>query len=124
MKMTEEDAMLALGKRIKEIRLNPRAKLAAIMPELLELREALTKLGSGHAGSAFDSLVHFFNIVSKWHDRGLSDIIAVFEETNHGQHDEVLKLLRTLQQHLDKAGRAPYGMNRTARGETVTADRV
>jgi hypothetical protein len=115
--------MLKLKKRVKVIFAGrPERKLAALMPELRQLRQALRR--ASESRDPLTEIVYFFDTVSKWHDRGISDLIAAFEKVNYGQYDEVLKKLNTLQRHFVNAGRCEYGWNRTRRGETVTADKV
>lgn len=117
-----------IRKRVKAMFAKPERKLAAIMPELQKLKKQLSQIppnGPGHAlADPLDHLMYFFDIVSQWHDCGIGDVIAAFEEVNYGQYDEVLEKLRTLQKHFANAGRCEYGWNRTKRGETVTADKV
>ena len=66
----------------------------------------------------------FFDITSKWHDRGLGDIIAAFSVVNDGQYDSVISQLITLDHHFVTTGRNPCGWNRTEYGEAVTPEKV
>jgi len=115
-------AMLKLKERVRSIFVDPRKELVKIMPELNQLRGALENAVLG--GDPLNRIVEFFDAVSKWHDRGLNDVIEVFEEVNYGQYDGVLENLRTLQLHFVRAGRNECGWNRTKYGETVTSDKV
>ena len=104
-------------------RLKARRKLAALIPELQQLRQALQR--ESKVGDPLTLIVYFFDIVSKWHDRGLTDIIAELERVKfRGRYDEIIEKLKTLQGHFVNAGRDPYGMNRTKRGQMVTEDNV
>lgn len=114
--------MKNLSKRVKAIFAKPERKLTVVRPELQQLRQALQR--ASESRDPLTEIVHFFDMVSRWHDRGIGDLIATFEEVNYGQYDEVLEKLRTLQKHFENAGRCEYGWNRTKRGETVTADKV
>lgn len=119
--------MLALGKRFKEFRTQPKKKLYAIMPQLIGLRIALARHDRELTNPLTDPLaeiVNFFNLVSWWHDRGLTDVIAALEEVNRGQYDRIIADLRLLQGQFGNAGRNPSGMNRTERGEAVTPQSV
>ena len=109
-------------KRIKAFFADPVKQLAALMPDLQILRGEL--LSVNRWTGPLISIVHFFEIVSKWHDRGLGDVIAAFERVNYGQYDEVLDELQALEAHFENAGRNVLGMNRTNRGETVTMNNV
>lgn len=113
---------MSIRKRMKAIFTKPERKLAVVKPELQQLRQALQR--ASESRDPLTEIVHFFDNLSRWHDRGIGDLIAAFEEVNYGQYDEVLKKLRTLQKHFENAGRDEYGWNRTKRGETVTADKV
>jgi len=113
---------MQLKKRVKAIFVKPEHKLIAMMPEFRQLCEDLKRMAESK--DPLTDIVHFFNSVSKWHDRGIWDLIAAFEEVNYGQYDEVILKLKKLQKHFANAGRDEYGWNRTKRDETVTADKV
>lgn len=115
--------MIQLKKRIRALRANPRLYLSLfIMPGLRQLRYDLGLIAE--SGDTPDAIVHFFSMVSMWHDRGLNDVIAEFERVNYGQFDAVLEKLRALQGYFVNAGRDDCGWNRTKRGEMVTPDKV
>lgn len=111
-----------LRKRIKAIFAKPERKLATVKPEFQQLRRALQR--ASETRDPLTEIVHFFDTVSRWHDRGVDDLIVAFEEANYGQYGYVLNKLRKLQEHFEYAGRCEDGWNRTKRGETVTADKV
>lgn len=113
-----------IRKRLKALFLRPQRKLVAILPQLRQLREGLTRVGYEMGQDPLGQIVHFFNLTSPWHDRGLGDIIAAFEGVNYGQFGNLLVELRMLQTHFEQAGRNLYGMNRTERGERVTVEKV
>ena len=113
---------MSIIKRVKAMFAKPERNLTMLKPELRQLRQALQR--ASKTRDPLTEIVHFFDTVSKWHDRGIGDLIATFEEVNYGQYDEVLEKLRTLQKHFETAGRYEHGWNRTKRGETVTADMV
>jgi len=100
----------------------PERKLTALKTELFVLRRYLEE--ASKTNDPLTEIVSFFDVISKWHDRGLKDVIMAFEVVNYGQYDEVLENLRTLDAHFSNAGRCQFGWNRTKRGERVTADRV
>ncbi len=114
--------MKNLSKRVKAIFAKPERKLTAVRLEFQRLR--LTLQVAVSSDDPLSMIDRFFDSMSKWHDRGINDLIAALEEVNYCQYDEVLEKLRILQKHFENAGRDEHGMNRTKRGETVTADRV
>ena len=114
--------MKNLSKRVKAIFVKPEYKLIVLIPRLRQLRRDLQR--ASESRDQLTEIVHFFDTVSRWHDRGIGDLIAAFEEVNYGQYDVVLLELRMLQGHFEDAGRDDYGWNRTKRGETVMADKV
>lgn len=117
--------MSKLKKRVKAIFTKPERRLALVMPELRQLRQALQRASEVSESNALTEIVHFFDIVSRWHDRGLDDILSAFEEANtNNRYDRVITNLKTLQQCFTSAGRDKYGWNRTKRGEAVTDNNV
>ncbi len=114
---------MQLKKRLKAIFMKPEKRITTLLPELRQLRDALQQ--ASESRDPLTEIVRFFDTVSKWHDRGIGDLIAAFERVNYGQYNEVLEKLRALQAHFINAGREPYyGWNRTNPGESVTADKV
>jgi len=118
----KEEVAMSIRKRVKAMFAKPERKLTVLKPELQQLHQTLQR--ASESRDPLTEIVHFFDTVSRWHDRGISDLIAAFEEVNYGQYNEVLEKLRTLQMHFANAGRCEYGWNRTKRGETVAADRI
>ncbi|PKM91485.1 hypothetical protein CVU82_02720 [Candidatus Falkowbacteria bacterium HGW-Falkowbacteria-1] len=55
---------------------------------------------------------------------GFSKLIISLKKRNHGQLNEIIKSLETIQEHIERAGRNRKGINRTNRGEEVTTDKV
>jgi len=91
------------------------------MPELLILKKDLEVI---RGRQPLDGIVQFFGLVSPWQDRGLADILTAFHSVNYGQYDEVIRLLNQLTVHFARAGRSPYGWNRTSKGQEVTENNV
>lgn len=111
-----------LLKRINDWRRNPKQKAVSLIPQLLQLRDQLVT----NDARPLYGIVQFFNEVSVWHDRSdeISEIIIALQEVNYGQHSELIQKLETLRKHFQNAGRDCYGLNRTEKGEIVTADKV
>lgn len=110
-----------IKKRMAHRKNNPVHLLSAMMGGLRHL-----KLDLAHAGSMTDRLsaiVFFFDVVSKWDDRGLTDVIEAFDAANYnGRHNEAISKLQILSLHFRQAGRGE--MNRTKRGERATDENV
>lgn len=110
-------------KIIKAIFIKPERKIFALSVKMMELRHTLER--ASISNDSLTEIIYFFDIVSKWCDRGgVKDLIEVFDKVNYGQHDDVLKKLRTLQWHFLNVGRSQDGRNRTKYGETVTPEKV
>ncbi len=120
--MVKSRIFVLLNTPVLQLLADPRKKLRAIMPELRQLREFLR--GAASQPEPLYRIVEFFDRISPWHDRGLEDVISPFRQVNYGQHDHVIVQLIKLEGHFVNAGRDPSGMNRTERGERVTADKV
>lgn len=113
---------MSIRKRVKAIFVKPERELVLVKPKLQELRCTLQY--ASNSEYPLVAIVEFFDAVSRWHDRGISDLIAAFEGVNYGQYGELLEKLRILQRHFVDAGRQKHGWNRTKYGERVTADNV
>ena len=123
--------MLKFSKRFKAsfiaIFINPKKDIIEMLEDqdFQKLRIILVRSKSSDFNvNALDDIITFFNIVSKWHDRGLEDIIERIERTNYGQHDCLIKNLQALNACFIRYGRCEYGWNRTKFGERVTKDNV
>ena len=106
---------------------DPRNELREIILDLIRLKRSLRGLGQPPQHPLSEPLYEiedFFARVSWWHDRGLEDVVVAFAAVNYGQWDETIRRLEALGLHFIRAGRSPYGMNPTERGETVTAEKV
>ncbi|MDP3995335.1 MAG: hypothetical protein Q8P78_01835 [bacterium] len=101
---------------------DPLAPIRALMPELTDLQQQMDY--AEHCISCpLDRIVFFLDIVSKWHDRGLDDIIQSLEAAEPC-YGEVLSHVSMLNAHFWLADRNQFGMNRTKPGEPVTKDNV
>lgn len=114
-------------RRVNKVR-NAMSPLLNIMPDLAKLRGDLRYFDNlAHRPLA---LVQFFQAVSKWHDRGMEDVISTLS-LFHGWryaagtgYEKLLPIVHLLNNHFWKAGRDLYGWNRTKPGEEVTPDNV
>ncbi|PCI27725.1 hypothetical protein COB55_05205 [Candidatus Wolfebacteria bacterium] len=95
----------------------PVSTLTRLKPEFQKLRE---ELYDASKEQPLDGIVTFFDVVSKWADRGVRDLIGESEKSQDG----LLEDLRAFGKHLQNAGRSSYGWNRTEIGEEVRANQV
>ena len=98
--------------------------LRKTFPELKNLDENLQTI---NMRDPLRAIVHFFDIMSKWQDKGgVSELMDVFNYSSIGEHrhTSIRRDLYSLQGHFRNAGRDPYGMNRTKEGQGVTMDDV
>lgn len=71
------------------------------------------------------AIVRLFQVISPIQDKGgFAELITNLKRKNYGQMDGVISALEILQIHFRKAGREEFGMNRTKKGEEVTAGKV
>lgn len=108
-------------KALKSLFARPFGHLKKCLPELRQLKSQLENL---HTNEPIENLIQLFNIVSPWHDRGLTDLKEKFSLKNDKEAQEVLAILNELELHIRNAGRDDYGMNRTNKGEGVCLDDV
>ena len=73
-----------------------------------------------------EAIVELFRVISPICDNGgLDQEIKDLNKCNwNGKYSKKLEALMSLQSHFENAGRSPHGMNRTSKGEEVTADKV
>lgn len=98
--------------------LAPLATLVATMPALRRLKNNLLEVKKSNGKNPLDWIINFFNIVSPWHDRGLTEIVRSLEEAGP-LYTGFLEQVRLLQAHFVTAGRQQFGWNRTERGQMV-----
>jgi hypothetical protein len=115
-------------KAAKQLRAaDPFLKLREIMPGLIQLRYDLMAIRERYPvfHDDLDALVAFFALTSPWHDRGLQDVIQTFEAANfRNRYARMVEYLERLAGQFQKSGRSPYGINRTAKGQPMTAERI
>lgn len=98
--------------------------------EMAQLKKALSSLQKDvenleNQPNKVEALIKLFQIISPLYDEGgFSALIAKLERVNYGQFTKTIELLNILQKHVENAGRNPYGINRTKKGEVVTAANV
>lgn len=109
--------------RIKSFFSNPQNDVNKILPNLQELKKQLIEIQQ--MPNKVEAIVKLFQVISPLQDAGgFKQTIFTLQEKNYGQLDQIISALETLQIHFIKAGRCEFGMNRTQKGEEVTAAKV
>lgn len=98
-----------------------KSPLEKIQPELLKLEKAIGEVAKKQ--NKVEAIVLLFQTISPLHD---SNPFAATEAKirKKSKNKKQLEALQTLNQHFINAGRSEYGLNRTKKGEEVTADKV
>lgn len=92
-----------------------------IQPELQSLEEEIKKIDA--MDNKIEAIVRLFQIISPIQDAGgFSQEISILESKK--VKSSQIKALKALQKYFCTSGRAIFGMNRTAVGEKVTAEKV
>lgn len=94
-----------------------RNALKKIQPQLQELRKQMIEVSS--MNNKVESIIRLFQVISPLEDAG-----GFIETINKLKSKKKRLALTIIQEHITKAGRRPYGKNRTRKGEQVTADNV
>jgi hypothetical protein len=90
--------------------------------QLNKLEKDIVEIGK--IANKVEAIIRLFQVVSIFQDAGgFKNEIAELEKTT-GNKKINLQALCGLQKHLENAGRDLYGINRTQKGEEVTADKV
>ncbi len=107
-----------LGFKNKQEKANTKTVMDLLVESQKKFDELYTK--SWHP---FDRIIVFFNATSKIQDH-LELINAEIENLSGKEKTEAKHLFEFLSQEIKKAGRHPYGINRTKKGEHVTEHNV
>lgn len=98
--------------------------------EMAQLKKAISSLQAEienlqYKPNKIEALIKLFQIISPIYDEGgFSTLIAKLDKVNYGQFAKTIELLNILQKHVENAGRNPYGINRTKKGDTVNTENV
>ena len=73
-----------------------------------------------------EALVGLFKVISPLQDQGgfSEELWELKRKNRRGKYDRQVEALGSLQAYIRNAGRSLYGMNRTVKGEEVTAEKV
>jgi hypothetical protein len=90
--------------------------------KLLKLEEAL----KGIKKNDLSGIVELFQAISVFYDDNgfQEDIFALKKHNKDGSLDKQINALEIIQKHIKNAGRDPYGINRTVKGQDVSAANV
>lgn len=95
-----------------------------IQPQLQSLEAEIKKIEEME--NKVEAIVKLFQVISPIHDAGgfSQEIFKLTKHNRSGKLDATIEALKILQSHFRNAGRSEYGMNRTAKGEAVTTEKV
>lgn len=95
--------------------------LEKIQPELVKLEKAIGEVAKKQ--NKVEAIVLLFQTISPLHD---SNPFTATEAKirKKSKNKKQLEALQTLSQHFVNAGRSEYGLNRSKKGEEVTADKI
>lgn len=95
-----------------------------IQTRLLSLEEELKRINA--MDNKVESIVCLFKVISPIQDAdGFKQEISVLKKRNRrGKLNVKIAALETIQVHIYNAGRSEFGINRTAKGEEVTTEKV
>lgn len=96
--------------------------LQKAQPELIKLERSINEIAN--ISNQVEAIVKLFQVISPLHDENPFTSVSLKLGKRKGKYAKQLKALAILQNHFVRAGRSPYGFNRTEKGETVTADKV
>lgn len=95
-----------------------------IKPKLNELEEEMKKIDA--MDNKVEAIVRLFQVISPIQDAGgfSQEMFKLNKHNRRGRLNNQVKALEALQTHFHNAGRSEYGINRTMKGEEVTAEKV
>jgi len=115
--------MNKLSARVKAFLKTPKQDISVITSQLTTLKNDMERIKA--MPNKVEAIIELFRIISPLQDAGgFSQTVFKLQEKNYGQIDDTLKALESLQKHINNAGRDEYGMNRTQKGEAITAAKI
>lgn len=98
--------------------------IAKIQPQLQKLEAEIKKIDD--MDNKVEAIIRLFQVISQIQDAGgfSQEIINLKKRNRNGKLNTQIKVLEVLQLHFHNAGRNVHGINRTAKGEEVTAEKV
>lgn len=108
---------------IKACVASPSKDIVAINAQLTTLKSEMKRIDA--MPNKVEAIIELFRVISPLQDTGgFSQTVSTLQQKNYGQIDTAIAALETLQKHFSNAGRSEYGINRTSKGEEVTAANV
>ncbi len=101
-----------------------RKTIENIQPKLQKLEEEIKKIDAME--NKVEAIVHLFQVISPIQDAGgfSQEIFKLKKRNRRGKLSSQIEALGILQVHFCNAGRSEFGINRTIKGEEVTAEKV
>lgn len=96
--------------------------LEKVQPELSKLEKAIIEVAN--TSNKVEAIVKLFQVISPLHDENPFTDITLKLGKKKEKYAKQLEALAILQLHFTRAGRSPYGINRTEKGETVTSEKI
>lgn len=98
--------------------------LDGLQPKLQDLEIEMKMIGTME--NKVEALVELFKVISPLQDRGgfSEELWELKRKNRRGKYDRQVEALGSLQAYIRNAGRSLCGMNRTVKGEEVTAEKV
>lgn len=95
-----------------------------IQPKIQSLEEEMKKIDAMH--NKVEAIVRLFQVISPIQDAGgfSQEIFDLKKHNRNGKLNVQIEALVILQTHFHNAGRSEYGINRTAKGEEITTEKV
>jgi len=95
-----------------------------IQPKIQSLEEEMKKIDG--MDNKVEAIVRLFQVISPIQDAGgfSQEIFDLKKHNRNGKLNVQIEALGVLQAHFHNAGRSEYGINRTAKGEEVTTEKV
>lgn len=98
--------------------------IESIQPKIQNLEKEMREIDAME--NKVEAIVKLFQIISPIQDAGgfRWEIFYLKKRNRNGKLNSQIEALEVLQAHFHNAGRSEYGINRTAKGEDVTTEKV
>jgi len=115
---------MKIKQRIKAFYSSPQKDMDAIYKQVVGLIREMKRIQQ--MSNKIEAIVRLFQVISPIQDEGgFKTTLEQIKSKNYGQISPIgIKALETLQKYFESAGRCEFGINRTRRGQPVTADDI
>jgi hypothetical protein len=98
--------------------------IESIQPKIQNLEKEMREIDA--MDNKVEAIVRLFQVISPIQDAGgfSQEIFDLKKHNRNGKFNAQIEALGVLQAHFHNAGRSEYGINRTAKGEDVTTEKV